>query len=105
MRLLLEVGLLPDLEPVEPHPSEIVAYDPQQGVFCRHQGPGQIPFNEEALAAARALLHPSQAVRPPLEGEALMQVGRLFAVTLRRTVGRRLKSVDFLRNLKATGGT
>jgi DNA repair protein RecO len=104
LRLLHAVGLLADLAHPGVEESEIAGYAPDEGHFVTEIGPAHVPFDENALKAARALLVAPLDQLPGFDRGTLTTVGRVFAAALRRTVGRRLRSVDFLRGLRSSQG-
>jgi recombinational DNA repair protein (RecF pathway) len=98
LKLLLHLGYLPDLAVVDVPGSACEAYDPAAGRFVHHPTAGSVPFDDTALACARALVAADFAA---VAGDraVLRVVSRVFAAHLRRHTSGPLHSVAFLHSL------
>lgn len=102
LRLLAELGVLPDLGDASDDPGlPVSAYDPQRGHLLAHQAPGAVPFSDDARQAALFLLGSGadDAVALPVDDVVLREVSQLFAHWLRRQ-GVALRSLEVLRALR-----
>jgi DNA repair protein RecO len=102
LHLLDELGVLPDLGDVTDDPGlPVVAYDPLRGHLLAHEGPGAVPFSDDARQAAMFLLgsDADDAVALPVDDAVLREASQLFAHWLRRQ-GVALRSLEVLRALR-----
>lgn len=102
LRLLDELGVLPDLGDATDDPSlPVVAYDPQRGHLLAHEAPGAVPFSEDARQAAMFLLgsDADDALALLVDDAVMREASQLFAHWLRRQ-GVALRSVEVLRALR-----
>lgn len=102
LRLLDELGVLPDLSEASDDPGlPVVAYDPQRGHLLAHEGPGAVPFSDDARQAALFLLgsDADDAIALPVDDVVLREASQLFSHWLRRQ-GVALRSLEVLRALR-----
>ena len=101
LRLLNELGVLPDLSDVSDDPGlPATAYDPGRGHLLAHATSGSVVFGDAARQASLFLLDSSadDAVTLPVDDDVLREVSRIFSGWLRRQ-GVALRSLDVLRQL------
>jgi DNA repair protein RecO (recombination protein O) len=102
LRLLDELGVLPDLSEASDDPGlPVVAYDPLRGHLLAHEGPGAVPFSDDARQAALFLLSSDtdDAIALSVDDAVLREASQLFAHWLRRQ-GVALRSLEVLRALR-----
>lgn len=97
LKLLGWTGYLPDLSPLDDGPA--VGFDPLRAELVTVVAGAAVAFDEGAREAALRLLEAPLADLPPVEGDTLRVVGRLFAAHLRRLEIGPLQSVAFLKGL------
>lgn len=101
LRLLAELGVLPDLSDVTDDPGlPCVAYDPGRGHLLAHPASGSVIFSDAARQACLFLLDSSadDAVDLHVDDDILREVSRIFAGWLRRQHVS-LRSLEVLRQL------
>lgn len=99
LKLLAEVGHLPDLSEAVDCSQKVAAYDPASGHFLAMAEPGSVAFDDEARQTALALLEAPIAAAPNFDASQLRQISKIFAYRLREQKKGPLKSVAFLREL------
>ena len=101
LRLLAELGVLPDLSDVSDDPGlPCTAYDPGRGHLLAHPTSGSVNFSDAARQACLFLLDSdaNDAVSLSVDDDILREVSRIFSGWLRRQ-GVSLRSLDVLRQL------
>jgi len=101
LRLLNELGVLPDVSAAQDAPGEpVVAYDAASGHLLARPSSTSVPFSEDARQAALFLLDSDAdaAASLPVDDDVLREVSRIFSSWLRRQHVT-LRSLEVLKQL------
>jgi DNA repair protein RecO (recombination protein O) len=102
LRLLDATGYLPDLSGANDDAgAPVVAWDAVAGHLLSMPSARTVPFTDEARHAAMALLSAPLTAPPDVDDDVLRVVSRIFASHLRRQQIGPLKSIAFLRAIRA----
>ena len=102
LRLLDELGVLPDLSDAVDEPGQpVTAYDPVRGHLLARPGPQTVPFSDSARQAAIYLMQvsASEAVDLSIDDDVLREVSRIFSNWLRRQ-DVTLRSLEVLKQMR-----